>query len=292
MANSSNYRVKLRRRRSGKTDYQARKALVMSGRPRLVTRTSNKNVTAQIIVAKQIGDQVIAAANSRELIKKYGWKAPTGNIPAAYLTGLLCGLKAKAAGIQGAILDIGLFTPTKGAKIFATMNGVIDAGIEIPHGDGKLVKERNKGDHIAEYAKSLSANSEEKSLKFSKYAGKEISPEKLPEHFIKVKADIVESFNGSKIVAEIETQTIQATKEPASPTKESPIMQKEKAKVKPQPKAVTAKVASAEKAPAKAKTPTKEKAVTKEKPAAKAKSSAKAKAVPKVKATKKGEKKA
>ena len=41
MANSSNYRVQLRRRREGKTDYQARKALVISRRPRLVTRTSN-----------------------------------------------------------------------------------------------------------------------------------------------------------------------------------------------------------------------------------------------------------
>jgi len=52
MAKGSNYRVKLRRRREGKTDYQARKALVISGKPRLVTRFSLKNVTVQIVVAK------------------------------------------------------------------------------------------------------------------------------------------------------------------------------------------------------------------------------------------------
>jgi large subunit ribosomal protein L18 len=87
MAKSANYRVPVRRRREGKTDYQARKAMVVSGRPRLVARPSIKNAQAQIIVAKPIGDMVLAAASSRELVKKYGWKAPTGNIPSAYLTG-------------------------------------------------------------------------------------------------------------------------------------------------------------------------------------------------------------
>ncbi len=69
MAKSSNYRVQLRRRREGKTDYQARKALVVSGKPRLVTRTANRNITVQIIIAKPHGDEVLAAANSRELVK-------------------------------------------------------------------------------------------------------------------------------------------------------------------------------------------------------------------------------
>jgi hypothetical protein len=32
------------------------------------------------------------------------------------------------------------------------------------------------------------------SAKFSKYLGQKLSPEKLPEHFEKVKADIVKSF--------------------------------------------------------------------------------------------------
>jgi large subunit ribosomal protein L18 len=193
MARDSRYRVPPRRRREGKTDYQARKALVLSGKPRLVTRSTLKNVTAQIIVAKPYGDEVLAAAHSKEL-KKYGWKAPTGNVPAAYLTGLLCGLKAKAKGVSEAILDIGLVAPTKGSKLFAALSGVLDAGIDVPHDEEKIIKERIKGEHIAKYGKSLGAGSEGYSTKFSKYLGQKLSPEKLPAHFAKVKADVVGSF--------------------------------------------------------------------------------------------------
>ncbi len=194
MAKSSNYRVQLRRRREGKTDYQARKALVLSGKPRLVTRASIKNITVQIVAAKPQGDEVLASANSRELIKNYGWKAPTGNIPAAYLTGLLCGFKAKAKGVGEAILDIGLISPTKGAKIFAALSGVVDAGVEIPYDEEKVVKERLKGEHIAKHGKDLGAGSEEYSAKFSKYIAQDVAPEKIGEHLNKVKAEITGSF--------------------------------------------------------------------------------------------------
>ena len=202
MAKSGSYRVQLRRRREGKTDYQARKALVISGKPRLVTRSSLKNVTVQITVAKPDGDVVLAVANSRELSKTYGWKAPTGNIPSAYLTGLLCGLRAKAAGVKEAILDIGLLAPTKGAKIFAALSGVLDAGVNIPHSEEKIVKERTKGEHVAKYAKSLGTGSEEYKAKFSGYIAQGIAPEKLPEHFNKVKTEITGSFKPSKAAIE------------------------------------------------------------------------------------------
>ena len=199
MAKNASYRVKLRRRREGKTDYQARKALVTSRKPRLVTRASIKNVEVQIINAKPHGDMVLASANSRELIKSYGWRAPTGNIPAAYLTGLLCGLKAKASGIEEAILDIGLGSPTKGSKIFAVLSGVVDAGVEVPHSEDKIVKERMKGEHIAKYAKSLGAGSKEYTAKFSQYTAQDVAPEKITEHFTKVKADIMAGTKKRKI---------------------------------------------------------------------------------------------
>ena len=198
MAKNANYRVALRRRREGKTDYQARKALVISRRLRLVTRGSLKNANVQIIQAKPEGDFVLAAANSQELTKLFGWKAPTGNIPAAYLTGLLCGLKAKSKGVKEAILDIGLVAPTKGARVFAMLSGVVDAGISVPHSEEKLVKERYKGDQIAKYAKKLGAGSDEYNKKFSAYIAAGVAPEKLPEHFTKVKADIIASFKGEK----------------------------------------------------------------------------------------------
>ena len=193
MARGSTYRVPLRRRREGKTDYQARKALVLSSKLRFVPRSTAKNVAVQIIVAKTQGDEVLAAAHSREL-KKYGWKAPTGNVPAAYLTGLLCGLKAKVKGLSEAILDIGLVSPTKGSKVFAALGGVLDAGVAVPHDEAKIVKERSEGKHIAVYGKSLGSESEVYSAKFSKYLEQKLVPEKLPEHFAKVKAEIVGSF--------------------------------------------------------------------------------------------------
>ena len=284
MAKSSNYRVQLRRRREGKTDYQARKALVISRRPRLVTRTSIRNVNAQIIIAKQKGDQVLAAANSRELIKKYGWKAPTGNIPAAYLTGLLVGLKAKAAGIDGSILDIGLITPTKGARIFAVLSGVVDAGVEVPHSEEKLDKNRLKGDHIAWYAKNLGPDSEEYNAKFSIYKARGVAPEKVAEHFSKIRAEIVSSFKGAKVAPEPQSAPepkIKGSKQvaKAAPAPKADLKAKfgqkaqpkieaksvPKAEVKPETKAAEEKAAKVETPKAKEKVAPKEKTGVKSK---------------------------
>lgn len=194
IARSSNYRVKLRRRREGKTDYHARKAMVISGRLRLVPRFSSKNVSVQIINSKVNGDEIVAAAHSRELKKRYGWQLPTGNIPSAYLTSLICGYKAKNKGVKDAILDIGLINPTKGSKIFAVLSGIVDAGIDIPHDEKKIIKERLDGMHIATYGSILEADSDIYSRKFSKYLEKKISPKDLPQYFSKIKSEIINSF--------------------------------------------------------------------------------------------------
>jgi large subunit ribosomal protein L18 len=219
----------LRRRREGKTDYQARKALVLSGRPRIVARNSLKNSSVQIVIAKPVGDFVLAAAHSKEL-KKFGWKAPTGNVPAAYLTGFLCGLKAKAKGASEAILDIGLVAPTKGSKLFAVLSGVVDAGVVVPHDEAKIVKDMLKGEHIAKYGKSLGAGSEVYSAKFSKYLAEKVSPEKLPEHVAKVKAEIAGSFKA-------DAKQVEAKAEPKAKAEAKP-----KAKSKAKPAEVTAEV--------------------------------------------------
>ena len=194
MARNSTYRVKLRRRREGKTDYHARKAMVISGKPRLVPRFSAKNVSIQIIASKVNGDGVIAASHSKELKKKYGWKAPTGNIPAAYLTGLICGFKAGNKKVKDAILDIGLINPSKGSKVFAALRGVIDSGIDIPYDENKIIEERLEGKHIAAYSANLETNFEEYSKRFAKYIEQNISPKDLPEHFSKIKLKIINSF--------------------------------------------------------------------------------------------------
>jgi large subunit ribosomal protein L18 len=168
--------------------------LALSGKPRLVARSTLKNVVAQIIVAKPHGDEVLVSAHSREL-KKYEWKAPSGNLPAAYLTGLLCGLKAKAQGLKEVILDIGLNSPSKGARVFAVLKGVLDAGVNVSHSEEKLPDEKRiQGEHIAQYAESLASNPEEYQSRFSKYLEQKFPPETLPKHFAKVKTEIFAAF--------------------------------------------------------------------------------------------------
>lgn len=194
MAKNARYCTKFRRRREGKTDYKTRRALIVSGRSRLVTRTSINNVIAQVIEAKPKGDQVLVSAHSRELAK-YGWKAPRGNVPTAYLTGYLCGLKAKAKGVEEAIFDIGLYPPTKGAKLFAVLKGVLDAKVNVPHSAEKLPDEKRlRGEHIAAYAQSLASEPEKYKSKFSKYLRQDIKPETLPKHFAQVKNDMLAAF--------------------------------------------------------------------------------------------------
>jgi large subunit ribosomal protein L18 len=200
MAKDSRYCTPYRRRKEGKTDYYARRALILSGRPRVVVRSSLKNVVAQIVTAKPEGDRLVISAHSRELARKYGWKASRGNLPTAYLTGFLCGLKAKSQGLEEAIPDIGLNSPSKGARVFAVLKGLLDAGIHVPVGEEKLPDEKRlKGEHIAQYARSFSSNAEEYQTRFSKYIEQKLNPEDLAGKFAEAKKEIQLEFkNGGK----------------------------------------------------------------------------------------------
>ena len=122
----------LRRRREGKTDYRARLNLIKSGLPRFVVRKFLKNILIQIVEYGENGDRIITSAYSRELAKKFGWKTSRGNTSAAYLSGLLAGVKAKKKNIKNLMLDAGLHKITKGSVIFAAVKGGIDAGLNIP----------------------------------------------------------------------------------------------------------------------------------------------------------------
>ena len=150
MAKGPRYHVPFRRRREGKTDFRYRLALLKSGLPRAVVRNSNTRVRVQFITFAEEGDKVLTSAVSSEL-DKLGWKGPRSNTPAAYLTGLLAGMRAKKEGLEEAVLDIGLHKPTKGSKVFASLAGILDAGLDIPHGEEVLPSEdRLTGAHIKE----------------------------------------------------------------------------------------------------------------------------------------------
>ena len=49
------------------------------------------------------------------------------------------------------MLDIGLKVPAKGAAVFAALKGMLDAGVDIPHGEEILpAEDRLNGAHIGE----------------------------------------------------------------------------------------------------------------------------------------------
>jgi len=148
MATGPRYRVAFRRRRDGTTDYYVRKKLLSGRETRAVVRRSSKYVTVQLTDFTMDGDVIVASASSKEL-KEKGWKRSCSNIPAAYLAGYLAGKRALKAGIEYAVLDIGMQKPAKGAVLFATVSGMTDAGLEVPHGENVLPsKERLSGKHI------------------------------------------------------------------------------------------------------------------------------------------------
>jgi large subunit ribosomal protein L5e len=160
------YQVKFKRRREGRTDYQARKRLIFQDKNkyntpkyRLIVRISNRDITCQIAYARIEGDRIVCASYSHEL-PKYGVKVGLTNYAAAYCTGLLAarrilqklGLDSLYAGCvdvtgdeyvvepvedgPGAFrcyLDVGLTRTTTGARVFGAMKGAVDGGLNIPH---------------------------------------------------------------------------------------------------------------------------------------------------------------
>ena len=174
----------MRRRREVRTNYHQRLRLLKSGKPRLVARTSNGHARAQLVTPGPQGDVTHVSAHSSDLAE-YGWEAPTGNLPAAYLTGLLAGIRAIDAGLEEAVLDIGLVSATPGGKVFAIQEGAIDAGLEIPHNDSVLADwSRTSGEHIAAYAESR-----EEPL----YSG-DFDATDLPAHFAEIRERLMEEL--------------------------------------------------------------------------------------------------
>jgi len=182
-----------RRKREARTNYKKRLALLKSGQARLVIRKSLNMIIAQLIGYAPDGDKVLAAATSSEL-KKLGWKGHAANMPSAYLTGLLLGTKAKKKKITKAVLDLGLQIPIKGGRLYATLKGAVDAGLDIPHEKEALPSnERISGKHIAEYAGKLKKNTQAYEKQFSHYTKEKFSPEDMVKAFEETKKKVLSS---------------------------------------------------------------------------------------------------
>ncbi len=186
MAHKKIFTIPFRRKRQGKTDYKKRLGMLKSRKLRLVVRKSNKHMLAQVIKYGHKGDTVLKSCSTKDL-KKYGWDANTGNIPAAYLAGFLIGTQMKG---KEAILDLGLQTPITGSRVFAVLKGAADGGLKINFSENVLPSEdRLKGMHIKNYADSLDNKSFEKI--FSDYLKNKKDPKKIDEYFEKVKKNIL-----------------------------------------------------------------------------------------------------
>ncbi|KAM3085916.1 60S ribosomal protein L5 [Clarireedia jacksonii] len=168
----SRYQTKYKRRRSGKTDYYARKRLITQAKNkynapkyRLVVRFTNRDIIMQIVTSEITGDKVFCAAYSHEL-KAYGIEHGLTNWAAAYCTGLLIarrvlkklGMDEDFTGVEEAdgeyqlteaaegserrpfkaFLDVGLHRTSTGARIFGAMKGASDGGILVPHSENRF----------------------------------------------------------------------------------------------------------------------------------------------------------
>lgn len=196
MPKTSTYRLPLKRRREGKTNYYKRRRLILSRKPRLVVRVLSRTIVVQLAKAHPKGDITLVSSHSNEL-SRYGWKGGSKNTSAAYLLGLLVALKAKKQGIEEAVLDIGLHRPVKGSRVFAATMGAIDGGLKVPS-DSQIFpsEERIKGEHIASYAKKLKESDPDLYHKrFAAYLSRGLQPEDLPSHFEEVKNNIMKAFS-------------------------------------------------------------------------------------------------
>jgi len=162
------YQVKFRRRRECKTDYYARRRLILNDKNkyktpkyRMVVRFTNRDIIAQIVSADLDHDNVLASAYSHEL-QNYGVNCGLRNYAAAYATGLLLARRVNqkynlAEIYEGnveadadlgeefhveqegdrapfkALLDVGLKRTTTGARLFGALKGACDGGLNVPH---------------------------------------------------------------------------------------------------------------------------------------------------------------
>jgi large subunit ribosomal protein L18 len=148
------YRLPFKRRRENVTDYRRRLKLLRAKVPRAVIRKTLQNTIVQIVNFEAIGDKIVSSATALEL-KKFGWSHSTKTVPAAYLTGYLAGKRAIKNGIEKAVLDIGRQVPSKGSRVFAALQGMLDAGLSIPHNKEKLPDaDRLAGKHLNEHIES------------------------------------------------------------------------------------------------------------------------------------------
>jgi len=196
---TSHYVHIFRRRREGKTDYRKRKGIILGKTAFVSVHISGRYIYSQILKPTPTGDTTVASASSRDLIKKFGWKGSTKNLPGAYLTGFYLGRQAAEKNLKQAIVYSGVGRFVHGSRIASLINGAKDAGLDIQISDESLPDEdRISGKHIADYSQKLEKENQEKRKQlFSKVLSSGLNPSEYPVHFESVKAKIESDGNDS-----------------------------------------------------------------------------------------------
>lgn len=195
LAKGPAYKVRFRRARKGLTDFRRRRRLISSGIPRLVIRKTNRYIQAALVVSKPEGDSAICRASSVEL-RKIEWPLGFSNAMASYLTGFICGLRARANGMSEAVPDIGLHRHSRGGNVYALCKGAMDAGLKVRLDESVFpTEDRIRGKHIASYYTELSSSPQEV-LQFSNYRRRGVDPNSLDKIFEKAKANVLQAFGG------------------------------------------------------------------------------------------------
>jgi len=174
------FQTKFKRRRECKTDYAARKRLILQDKNkyrtpkyRFVVRRTHRDISCQIFSSDLTHDVCVQSAYAHEL-RRYGVRVGLTHYVAAYCTGLLLARRInskyqlKYEGVENAggedfeveadpedkapfkaLLDVGLARTTTGARVFGALKGAVDGGLNIPHNskrfpgtelDGKEIK--------------------------------------------------------------------------------------------------------------------------------------------------------
>merc|ERR1712109_150405 len=208
------YQVKFRRRREGKTDYFARKRLVVQDKNkyntpkyRMIVRSSNTDVTCQIAYARLEGDIVICTGLllARRILQKFKLDSVyEGN---TNVDGSMYAVEDNddGPGAFRACLDVGLARTSTGAKVFAAMKGAVDGGLDIPHSEKRFPgydaesKELNAdvhrahifGGHVADYMRHLIEEDEDAYKKqFSRYIKNGVTADGMEDMYKKCHAAI------------------------------------------------------------------------------------------------------
>lgn len=188
----SSYVHVFRRRREGKTDYRKRKGVILGRTPFVSVHVSGKYIYSQVLKPSPQGDSTLASASSRDLVKKFGWKGSTKNLPVAYLTGYYLGHLAAAKDLKEVVMYSGVGRFIHGSRIASLISGARDAGLNVKVDEESLPDEdRISGKHIAKYSEKL--EKEDKSKRdqiFSKLLSSGMNPSEYPSQFEGLKTKI------------------------------------------------------------------------------------------------------